>query len=185
MSHDGENEVYHGSSEDETIAPAGDIGSTPEGSEEQTIIRNLGMQPSPAPQADQETVVRGGLEEAADRTVIFAARARRLGYLVEKTGPRASYVHHLGDQNSLGRAGDNDIVIDDEHVSQAHAKIRLEDDAFILHDLASTNGTWLLRPEGKTAVREPHRLKEGDVVRLGRMEFIFMDIDESFLVEED
>jgi len=44
----------------------------------------------------------------------------------------------------LGKANDNDFVIDDAHVSRHHAQLmRLEDGIWLLEDLSSTNGTFV------------------------------------------
>ncbi len=42
---------------------------------------------------------------------------------------------------SIGRAYDNDIIIDNLGVSQYHARVYREDDHYIVEDLNSTNGT--------------------------------------------
>ncbi len=42
---------------------------------------------------------------------------------------------------NIGRADYNDIVVDHESVSQAHAKLQLRDEVWVLSDSGSTNGT--------------------------------------------
>lgn len=44
---------------------------------------------------------------------------------------------------SIGRAKDNDIVIENLSVSRNHARIRRVDNKFILTDLNSANGTYV------------------------------------------
>ncbi len=41
----------------------------------------------------------------------------------------------------IGRATDNDVVVDDPHVSRYHAELRREDGAWVLCDLNTANGT--------------------------------------------
>jgi pSer/pThr/pTyr-binding forkhead associated (FHA) protein len=46
---------------------------------------------------------------------------------------------------TIGRAQQNDVVLDDpdQTVSRFHAELRLVDDAYVLIDLNSQNGTWV------------------------------------------
>lgn len=44
----------------------------------------------------------------------------------------------------IGKAPDNDVVINDPHVSRYHAQlVRTENDTWIIEDLNSTNGTFV------------------------------------------
>ncbi|MCS6802694.1 MAG: FHA domain-containing protein [Chloroflexota bacterium] len=65
---------------------------------------------------------------------------------------------------ALGRALDNDIVLDDRSVSRYHAQLRAADGKLVIVDLQSTNGTFV---NGRR-VTGAARLKDGDSVRLGR-----------------
>lgn len=68
-------------------------------------------------------------------------------------------------RNVLGRAGDCDIVIDDdENVSSEHAIILCRNGRTIVDDEKSMNGTFLNGDD----VMEKKDLKDGDVVRLGK-----------------
>ncbi|MBI9046443.1 MAG: FHA domain-containing protein [Anaerolineaceae bacterium] len=44
---------------------------------------------------------------------------------------------------SIGRAPDNDIVIDDSSVSRYHARMYFQNDQWIIEDLGSNNGVWI------------------------------------------
>jgi transcriptional regulator with GAF, ATPase, and Fis domain len=55
----------------------------------------------------------------------------------------------------IGRAATNDLVLSDALISSEHARIVSSVDGFVLEDLSSTNGTWLVR------AGEPHALGEG------------------------
>ncbi len=44
---------------------------------------------------------------------------------------------------TIGRAADNDVILDSPNVSAYHARLLIEDDKLILEDLGSTNGTAL------------------------------------------
>lgn len=81
----------------------------------------------------------------------------------------------LETETTIGRAKDNMIVVDDESVSDHHAAIRTEGSAFILHDLGSTNGTFL----NDSAISEPRVLKPGDQILIGGTTFRLEDQAES------
>ena len=78
-------------------------------------------------------------------------------------------------QLGIGRAPDNEIVVDDETVSVYHALITIrqktQDETqqdFIIEDLDSTNGTFV---NNKTTTR--HLLKDGDIIRVGNSRLKF------------
>src|SRR6478736_2845081 len=74
------------------------------------------------------------------------------------------------DSVHIGRAPSNDLVLSDALVSSEHARIVSSVDGFVLEDLSSTNGTWLLRGAELHALGEGRRamaLSPGDRVRLG------------------
>ena len=65
-------------------------------------------------------------------------------------------------------------------MSKHHAKVRLEEDGFVYWDLASTNFSHLIGPDGsRSRILEPHRLSDGDTVELGdaRLTFILVATD--------
>ena len=64
----------------------------------------------------------------------------------------------------VGRSSDLDMVLVEEMVSRKHARIAYENEAIVIEDLGSTNGT-LLNGE---AVVEPIRLRPGDRVQFGQ-----------------
>jgi len=55
---------------------------------------------------------------------------------------------------TLGRGGENDVIIDNLRVSRRHARIELRRDKYVLTD-SSTNGTWV-RFEGENEVALRH-----------------------------
>ena len=63
----------------------------------------------------------------------------------------------------IGKAPDNDVVINDPHVSRYHAQmIRTENDTWIIEDLNSTNGTFV---NGDQVMKK--RIVATDEIRLG------------------
>ena len=74
------------------------------------------------------------------------------------------------DSVRIGRAASNDLVLTDALISSEHARIVSSVDGFVLEDLGSTNGTWLLRAGEQHALGEGRRaiaLSPGDRLRLG------------------
>lgn len=67
---------------------------------------------------------------------------------------------------SLGRARHNDIMVPEEGASAQHCRIDREGDSYVLHDLGSTNGTWVNGKRTERAV-----LQHGDRVRVGQTVF--------------
>jgi FHA domain/von Willebrand factor type A domain len=98
-------------------------------------------------------------EEFLEKTVTL----REQPVLVITGGPGSGRVFSLSETiTSLGRAKANDIVLEDISVSSEHCRIRPENGAFIVHDLKSTNGTYV--NERKIT---HHPLNAGDVLKLG------------------
>ncbi|MEW6456016.1 MAG: FHA domain-containing protein [Acidobacteriota bacterium] len=77
------------------------------------------------------------------------------------------------DEIFIGRAEDNDVVIDEKSVSRKHAKIVKEGLRFRIYDLGSANGTFYKNEKIKEKILIP-----GDVISLGGAEvsLIFEDI---------
>lgn len=82
---------------------------------------------------------------------------------------------------SIGRAKDNDIVIENLSVSRSHARIRRQGRSYILTDLNSANGTFVNNVRiTKTEIFD------GDVITIGkhRIEFIDKELSDSDLIVE-
>jgi pSer/pThr/pTyr-binding forkhead associated (FHA) protein len=91
--------------------------------------------------------------------------------IIEEDDPIALTLSQVG----IGRAQDNEIVIDDETVSSYHALITIRPsggdenvDEYILEDLDSTNQTFV-----NNKPISSHRLKEGDIIRVGQTRLKF------------
>ncbi len=66
---------------------------------------------------------------------------------------------------SLGRAHENDLILNDSQVSRKHARIVFNpgQGVFIIEDLQSVNGVYV----NKKRIQEKEDLKDGDTIRLG------------------
>jgi len=73
----------------------------------------------------------------------------------------------LREELSIGRGGDNEIVLADFSVSRKHAAIRRESDGWVVVDLMSTNGIQVNRVATKRAVLRP-----GDKIKIGVFELL-------------
>jgi len=73
--------------------------------------------------------------------------------------------------NTMGRSGDNDVVVEDLYVSRRHAAILVHhDNSYMLHDTASKNGTYL----NGSRIAGPTALKAGDEIRICNRQFVFL-----------
>lgn len=114
--------------------------------------------------------------QSTDKTMVLGEEPKLdapLAWLIEKRGPRIGMTHRLtGVITSIGRDASNNISLSDESVSAYHAKIRIEDNKYVLYDLVSENGTEL---NGEKIVYK--EVKENDEIKLGEIALIFKKID--------
>jgi hypothetical protein len=109
----------------------------------------------------------GGLDAQLDRIVPSEAPA---AFLMVVAGEQPGRVHPLAKNTVIiGRAPNADIRIADRSVSNEHARIINGSAGFEVEDLSSTNGTFV----GARKVMRS-RLKNGDRVRIGSVEFAFL-----------
>lgn len=114
-------------------------------------------QPSPPPTASHwqgETVVTPSVRPAE---------------LTVEEGPDAGQHFSLRPNTRLGRAADNDVVLQDLQVSRHHAIISFSGSQWTIADLGSANGT---RVNG-VRIDQPRPLQPGDVIVLGSNQMIF------------
>jgi pSer/pThr/pTyr-binding forkhead associated (FHA) protein len=87
-------------------------------------------------------------------------------YLVDGSGQR--YPVRAGAPTRVGRALDNEVVINHSSVSRHHASIEAQNGAFAVKDLGSQNGTFVRDQRVSEA-----RLNDGDTLRFGDAPFTF------------
>lgn len=64
----------------------------------------------------------------------------------------------------LGRSDDADVVLADPYASDFHMRLVAQDNGIMLHDLGSTNGTYV---NGRR-VTAPTQLRRGDTIQVGK-----------------
>ncbi len=85
--------------------------------------------------------------------------------LVIRKGPAAGQVIALDlPVMTIGRDPVSDIVLNDPEVSRQHARLTLAEDGYTIHDLGSTNGTFI---DGGRIGGEPVVLQPGQKISLG------------------
>jgi pSer/pThr/pTyr-binding forkhead associated (FHA) protein len=78
----------------------------------------------------------------------------------------------------MGRSRSCELRLPDADTSRRHAKIVCEGGAFVVHDLASTNGTWV---NGQRV--EEHVLRPGDRIQIGANTITFCQVDSGLDLE--
>jgi hypothetical protein len=95
-----------------------------------------------------------------------APYARLLRQSAIETAPHE--IAFLRDELVLGRGETCDVVIPHESISREHVRIKKLKPGYVIFDLKSRNGTYV---DGRPIVE--NLLKEGMVVRIGEVEFVF------------
>jgi pSer/pThr/pTyr-binding forkhead associated (FHA) protein len=92
--------------------------------------------------------------------LLGAGQTPKTGRLVFPDGQK-----HVLDSRALliGRSAENDIALADDFASARHARIEPRRDGVWVSDAGSTNGTYV----NGSKLSKPHRLKPGDVIRVG------------------
>jgi len=64
----------------------------------------------------------------------------------------------------MGRSDETDVVLDDPYASEFHLRFVSHENGMMLHDLGSTNGTYV---NGRR-ISAPTQLRQGDTVQVGK-----------------
>jgi pSer/pThr/pTyr-binding forkhead associated (FHA) protein len=72
-------------------------------------------------------------------------------------------------EHVLGRTQEAAVWIDSTDVSRRHARIAVGPDGILIEDLNSKNGTYV----NGARVGRPHRLSDGDEIRVGSARIVF------------
>ncbi|MGH0031475.1 MAG: diguanylate cyclase [Myxococcota bacterium] len=120
------------------------------------------------------------MSNAGDSTTVVSKDRRgansRGGHtcLVTIHGPGLGQRYDLGDETSIGRGEDNDVVVPLEDVSRRHCRItRTASGGFVVSDLDSTNGTYRNDQQVPPGAAIP--LEPGDLLNLGGVIYKVLD----------
>ncbi|MBL8013752.1 MAG: FHA domain-containing protein [Candidatus Omnitrophica bacterium] len=64
---------------------------------------------------------------------------------IKDSGKHPDYRVYHSMNVKIGRGYENDLIVSDPYVSQAHCVIRVHEDGFSVQDLGSLNGTWVIK----------------------------------------
>jgi hypothetical protein len=132
------------------------------------------VHPGPAPGAERGTEII-----SAEQAIIPLAWL----VVVEGVGGRRGAVKALASETIVGRAS-GDLILNDPAISGQHLKIKLEalgedEQAFVLYDMASSNGTYVGGRETYQADESRvyrHVLQDGDFILVGKTTLVFKQV---------
>jgi pSer/pThr/pTyr-binding forkhead associated (FHA) protein len=101
--------------------------------------------------------------EPARREERKPRREKPLQLVVLEPGDQRGRAFTLGNEVTLGRAAGCQVTLDDNYVSQLHARVFSRDGRYLVEDLGSTNGTYLNRQK----VSGPMSIDPGDRLQIG------------------
>lgn len=129
---------------------------------------------------DEDATIGGGdLREgfspssSKDETIIMGRRKDALAWLVKlESGKVVKKIRLKEGSNLIGRDTRSEVVIDNEEVSDEHARIIKEGKDYKLIDVGSLNGTYL----NGAKVTSSKKLEDEDEVKFANIKFIFKRI---------
>jgi hypothetical protein len=149
-----------------TAAPGGDEGDT-----EIPASRRASAGRAPDFDDEEETNLgRAAVEE--DVTELEEVTTPVLGLLWAREGMRRGKYYPIKNGTVIGRK-EGDLILDDPKVSGTHAKFRIENDQFVIWDMASANGTMV----NGERIREATILEENDQIKIGESVFVIKLLD--------
>ncbi len=125
------------------------------------------------PDAAHALQATGPLEAPVDAGATPPSAMPRLGPALAvrmATGRTGEFFPLTQPVTTIGRSPACDIFLDDITVSRAHAEVRVGAAGIVLHDAASTNGTYVNR----RLLDTPEVLADGDEVQVGKFRLVFI-----------
>src|SRR5687768_11789120 len=120
---------------------------------------------------ESQPTVRSPLEKQLDLVVTQAGPRKGRAFLMVSTGAAAGTVFPVTEASVLiGRSLDAQVSINEQAISNEHARLEQEGAKFTLRDLGSTNGTYV---NGQRLV-DAVVLAGGDSIRMGSTTFTFV-----------
>jgi pSer/pThr/pTyr-binding forkhead associated (FHA) protein len=120
---------------------------------------------------ESQSTLRGPLEKQLDVVLTQPGGRKSKAFLMVSTGAAAGTVFPLTEPSVLiGRSLDAQVSINEQAISNEHARIEQNGVRFTLRDLGSTNGTYV---NGQRVV-DVVVLAGGDMIRMGSTTFTFV-----------
>jgi len=138
------------------------------------VLARLTDYPKLPSEPDEQAIPMGHTSRLDSRLVRELLQARIPKAAIILRGQKVTRFELDKSVVSLGRALDNDVVIEDPRVSRYHAEIRLVGSRYVLVDLKSTNGS---RVNGELITQ--CALAPGDLISLGGFEIVFQLLDDA------
>lgn len=120
------------------------------------------QQAAEGPSAQTMVLARPGHEVAPPDSAV------RAFLLVRTDGAEQVRFDLGGPLISIGRASDNDVIVDDPEVSRHHCQLKLQHGAYGFADLGSRNGSWVNGQQVSEVALGP-----GDSIQIGSTEILF------------
>ena len=117
----------------------------------------------------QETRAEGGGSSRLVETKSATNGAAALASGDDEGGIAASLTLYGKESATIGRASENDLVLDHPQVSRRHAQVRWNGAQYVISDLNSTNGIYVNGERTRESV-----LAEGVRVQIGPFRFLFV-----------
>lgn len=97
---------------------------------------------------------------------ISVRRKRKEGrrVLFVRSDTQQGQEYEVNDVVVMGRSEETDVVLNDPYASEFHLRFVAREDGLMLHDLGSTNGTYV---NGRR-ISAPTQLRRGDTVQVGK-----------------
>jgi len=137
------------------------------------------MEPDDPTQEDALTAIDEIEAEAQDEVSAAPEDSFRASLVLKRNNMETDVVFPVGDQTTIGRfdasMGPIDVdlgsIPEGSYVSRRHAKISRNEDGYVLQDLGSSNGTFVLRDDFERIEEVP--LGDGDEVAFANARFVF------------
>lgn len=110
---------------------------------------------------------RSANREGDGETELMEPSNVTLGMLWVKEGQRRGRFYPIKHGTVIGRKEGN-IILEDPKVSSRNTKFTMEDESFVVWDLASANGTYV----NDRKIREATALEENDTIKIGETLFV-------------
>jgi len=126
--------------------------------------------------SDGETITGdeyGAQPESVNQTIIMNKKKEALAWLVRiDKGRIVKKVRLKEGDNLIGKSSRSEIVIDEEEISEEHAKIFKTGKNYKIIDIGSLNGTYL----NDAKVKSPKKIEDQDEVKFANIKFILKRI---------